>query len=64
MRNKNSGCYQEHRDTIRPEKSGVEPAEENEYGHRLIIGTRSELVKVRITFTSHLAAPDIAICLM
>jgi len=64
MRKKNSGYYQEHGDTIRARSRSSYQRKKMNTVTGFIFGTRAEVVKVRITFTSRPAAADIAMCLM
>ncbi len=63
MRKKNSRYYQEHQDTIRARSRVSYQRKKMNTVTGFIFGTMSEVVKVRITFTSRPAAADIAMCL-
>jgi len=64
MRKKNSEYYQGHGDTIRARSRASYQRKKMNTVTGFIFGTISEVVKVRITFTSRPAAADIALCLM
>ena len=64
MQKKNRDYYQEHRDTIRARSRASSERRRMNTGTGFVVAILPELVKVRITFTSHPAARDIAMCLM
>jgi len=63
MRKKNREYYQEHRDIICARSRLSSKRKRMNTVTGFIIETGSEVVKVRITFTSRPAAADIALCL-
>jgi hypothetical protein len=64
MQKKNRDYYQEHRDTIRARSRASNKRRRMNTVTGFVVATTSELVKVRITFTTRPAARDIAMCLM
>jgi hypothetical protein len=64
MRAKNRDYYLEHQETIRARSRASYYRKKRNMVTGFMVATMSELVKVRITFTSRPAAPDIAMCLI
>jgi hypothetical protein len=64
MQKKNRDYYQEHRDTIRARSRLSSERRRMNTVTGFVVATTSEMVNVRITFTTLPAARDIATCLM